>query len=49
MTRATETTTTQTAATDGLLDAMVAQVEAENAEPVELPEPAVITPFPTIL
>ncbi|WP_279598563.1 MULTISPECIES: hypothetical protein [unclassified Methylobacterium] len=43
MTQPTETTT------DTLLDAIVAHVEAENAEEIELPEPAVMVPFPTVL
>ncbi|WP_187278642.1 hypothetical protein [Methylobacterium sp. WL64] len=49
MTETPETTTTAQTATDALLDGMIAQVEAENAEPAELPEPAVTVPFPTVV
>ncbi|MGU3286080.1 hypothetical protein [Methylobacterium mesophilicum] len=44
MTQPIETTTTE-----DLLNALLAQVEAESAEIVELPEPLVVVPFHTVL
>lgn len=40
--------TTATGA-DELLDALLAHIEAEEAETVELPEPVAVIPFPTVL
>lgn len=49
MTKPTPSAETEQTALEAMLDALVAIVTAEATELADLPEPAVVVPFPTVL